>query len=101
MKKVPIRSCLICRAKSDKRNLFRIVINKEGKVFFDKTLRANGRGAYVCDNDDCIEKIKNSNKLDKTFNIQISKEIKDEIYDQISQFKNIKEGNVHGSNKSS
>jgi len=101
MKKVPIRSCLVCKEKSDKRRLFRIVKNKEGEVFFDKTLRANGRGAYICDNDDCIEKIKNSNRLDKAFGILISKDIKDDIYNQIRAYKNIKEGNVHGGNQSS
>jgi predicted RNA-binding protein YlxR (DUF448 family) len=101
MKKVPVRSCLICRERSDKRRLFRIVKNKEGEVFFDKTLKANGRGAYVCDNDECIEKIKTTNKLDKAFEIEIGKEIKTKIYDQIREFKNIKEGNVDGDNKSS
>ncbi len=101
MKKVPIRSCLICREKSDKRRLFRIVKNKEGEIFFDKTLKANGRGAYVCDSDECIGKIKNTNRLDKAFEVEISKDVKDKIYDQICEFKNIKEGNVHGNNKSS
>jgi hypothetical protein len=101
MKKVPIRSCLICREKSDKRRLFRIVKNKEGEIFFDKTLRANGRGAYVCDSQECIEKIKSTSKLDKVFGIDINQDIKTQIYDQICEIKNSKEGNVYGGNKSS
>jgi hypothetical protein len=101
MKKVPIRSCLICRGKYDKRRLFRIVKNKEGEIFFDKSLRANGRGAYVCDSQECIEKIKTTNKLDRAFDIDINQDIKTQIYNRICEIKNSKEGNVYGSNKGS
>ena len=31
----------------DKRDLLRIVKNKEGQVFIDPTGKANGRGAYI------------------------------------------------------
>lgn len=87
MKKVPIRSCLICNEKSDKRTLYRIVKNKEGEIFFDPTLRANGRGAYVCEKESCIIKLKESKKLEKAFQTEIDERIKEKIVREIMKNK--------------
>ena len=43
-----LRMCIVCRDRSDKKELVRVVRNKNGEVFLDKTGKANGRGAYVC-----------------------------------------------------
>ena len=41
----------------DKRDLLRIVKNKEGQVFIDPTGKANGRGAYIkLDNAEALER---------------------------------------------
>ena len=34
--------------KRPKKELIRIVKNKEGQIFLDLTGKANGRGAYIC-----------------------------------------------------
>jgi predicted RNA-binding protein YlxR (DUF448 family) len=44
----PTRSCVICRSRRDKSDLLRIVRTPDGRVEFDETGKANGRGAYVC-----------------------------------------------------
>lgn len=73
MKKTPQRTCVICRNKFDKRELFRIVKDKENEtVIFDKTGKANGRGAYVCTNKACIEKITNAKILNHALNMNLS-----------------------------
>ena len=56
MKKIPQRTCIGCREKKDKKELIRIVKDKEGNITLDRTGRANGRGAYICDNIQCLEK---------------------------------------------
>ena len=43
-----------CRSSKDKRELLRIVRTPAGNVVFDATGKANGRGAYVCRDDECI-----------------------------------------------
>ena len=43
MKKIPMRSCVITHEKLDKKELLRVVRDKEGKVFVDDTHKANGR----------------------------------------------------------
>ena len=55
-KKTVLRKCVACNEMKDKRELFRVVRDKDGQVFLDSTGKANGRGAYVCRQDSCIEK---------------------------------------------
>ena len=79
MKKIPQRTCIGCGEKKDKKDLIRIVKDKEGKISIDKTGRANGRGAYICDKIDCLEKAIKSKKLEKSFEMKIE----DEIYEAL------------------
>ena len=64
-----------CNAKKDKKDLIRIVKNKSGQITIDKTGKLEGRGAYICDNKDCLEKIIKSKRLERVFDMQISNEI--------------------------
>ena len=41
------RMCIACRQMKDKRQLVRIVKNKEGQISVDLTGKQNGRGAYI------------------------------------------------------
>ena len=56
MKNLPKRTCIGCNEIKLKKELIRIVKNKEGQISLDKTGKANGRGAYICDNIECLEK---------------------------------------------
>ena len=56
-KKVPMRTCIACRANKPKKELMRVVkFNDEIKL--DLTGKLNGRGAYVCADKACVEKLK-------------------------------------------
>ena len=46
-RKIPLRKSVVSNDVIDKRDLLRIVKNKEGEVFIDPTGKANGRGAYI------------------------------------------------------
>lgn len=52
----PQRTCVVCRESKDKRDLIRIVRTPAGAVVVDPTGKANGRGAYLCRQADCLEK---------------------------------------------
>jgi predicted RNA-binding protein YlxR (DUF448 family) len=54
-RKTPTRTCIGCGEARDKRDLVRLVRTTEGDVEVDSTGKANGRGAYVCRNDECFE----------------------------------------------
>lgn len=47
MKKIPMRKCLATNELCPKKDLLRVVKSPEGKVFFDYSSKANGRGAYI------------------------------------------------------
>ena len=55
MKKIPQRTCLGCNEAKPKNKLIRIVKQSDGKIFVDKTGKAEGRGAYICNNVECLE----------------------------------------------
>ena len=56
MKSIPQRTCIGCNTKKDKKDLIRIVKNKNNEISVDKIGKAEGRGAYICDNANCLEK---------------------------------------------
>jgi len=75
MKKLPQRSCISCREKKDKNELIRIVKNKDNEIKIDKTGKQPGRGAYICDSIDCLEKVIKSKRLDSVFESKIPEEV--------------------------
>lgn len=75
MKKEPQRTCLGCKESKDKKELIRIVKQNDGKIFIDKTGKANGRGAYICNNIECLEKAIKSRRLENNFETKIDNEI--------------------------
>lgn len=79
MKKQPQRTCIGCNAKKDKNDLVRIVKNKQGEIILDRTGKLDGRGAYICDSIDCLEKAKKSKRLERTFEISIDEKIYEEL----------------------
>lgn len=75
MKKEPQRTCLGCKESKNKKKLIRIVKQNDGKIFIDKTGKANGRGAYICNNIECLEKAIKSKRLENNFETKIDNEI--------------------------
>lgn len=79
MKKIPQRSCVVCRAQKNKNELLRIVKNKENEIKIDDKGKEPGRGAYICYNIECLEKAKKSKRLDKALEANIEEEKYKEI----------------------
>lgn len=63
---VPIRECISCGKKRPKHELLRIVKGKSG-ICFDATAKAGGRGAYVCPDEACLERLVKQKRLNRTF----------------------------------
>ena len=47
-KKVPLRKCTGCNEVKNKKDMIRVIRDKEGNISMDATGRKNGRGAYIC-----------------------------------------------------
>ena len=84
LKNMPQRTCLGCSIKKDKRDLHRIVINKENEVNVDLTGKMQGRGTYICNNIECLEKAIKTKKLDRALNKNFSEEIYNKLKEIIS-----------------
>ncbi|MDE6758531.1 MAG: YlxR family protein [Clostridia bacterium] len=84
MKKPPVRMCIACRNAYEKKQMLRIVKDKEGNISLDFTWKKAGRGAYICDNAQCIEKCVKNKLLNRAFEQDISAEVYDAIKEQYS-----------------
>lgn len=72
MKKQPQRTCMGCNEKKDKKDLIRIVKCEENTILIDRTGKKEGRGAYICDNVECLKKAIKNKRLEKNFEIKMS-----------------------------
>lgn len=79
IKKTPQRKCVVCNTHKDKKDLLRIVKDQEGQVTIDLTGKKNGRGAYICMDEKCIQQAKNKRSLNNSLKTNISEEIYQEI----------------------
>ena len=79
MKKQPQRTCMGFYQKKDKKELIRIVKNKKNEINIDKTGKLEGRGAYICDSIDCLEKAIKSKRIEKIFEQKIPEEIYEKL----------------------
>ena len=78
-KKIPMRMCVACRQMRPKKELIRIVRTPEGAVTLDRTGRANGRGAYLCDSIDCLRRAVKTRALDRALETRIDESIFDSL----------------------
>lgn len=88
MKNIPQRTCSVCRTQKNKKELLRIVKNKDNIIKVDENGKQPGRGAYICYDMECLEKAQKSKRLEKALEIKI----KDEIYEQMKNVIKIKMG---------
>ncbi len=73
------RTCIGCRAKREKQELIRIVCKKNNEVAVDFKQNIEGRGAYICKDEACFEKMQKKNKL----KIALKKNVEDKKYKEL------------------
>ena len=81
LKKIPLRTCIACRSEKEKREMLRIVKNAAGEIFLDYSGKAAGRGAYICNDGECIKKLKKQRLLNRAFSCNVP----DEIYAKVEE----------------
>ena len=79
MKKLPERTCVTTKEKTLKKDLIRVVRDKEGNVSVDITGKANGRGAYLKKDDEVIKKARDTKALERILEVSIPEEIYEEM----------------------
>ncbi len=85
MKKQPERICAVCRKVKPKAELLRLVRNKEGQVLIDETGKQPGRGAYICNDPECLKKGKKQRSFDRSLKVKLSDELWEQIEERLMQ----------------
>lgn len=84
-KKTPLRKCIGCNEMKDKKELIRIVRNKDGDMSIDLTGKMAGRGAYICKDRKCFDMAAKAKRLEKSFKCKIPDEIYDSLREEIPE----------------
>ena len=82
-KKIPMRQCLGCREMKPKKELIRVVRAPDGGISLDFRGKAQGRGAYVCPNRDCLKKAIKSKAIEHAFETSVPEEIYSQLAEQM------------------
>lgn len=78
------RTCIACRKKQDKSLMLKLVKNKNGTISIDEKQKLEGRGAYVCNNKDCLNKLIKTKALNRSYKSAIDADIYDKIGEIVS-----------------
>ncbi len=66
-KKIPLRRCIGCGQMKSKKELIRVVKSPEDVYSLDCTGKKNGRGAYLCQNKECMGLARKTHGLERSF----------------------------------
>ena len=78
----PKRMCIGCRESFEKKDLIRIVRTPDGNIVLDRTGKAAGRGAYLCDNVECLKKCIKAKLLSKSFKVFVPETVYADLLEQ-------------------
>ncbi|MDL2234915.1 YlxR family protein [Christensenellaceae bacterium OttesenSCG-928-L17] len=70
-----MRMCVGCRQMRPKKDLIRVVRNKEGEMSLDFKGKAPGRGAYICPDAACLEKAVKSRAIERALEQKVEPEL--------------------------
>lgn len=79
MKKIPMRRCVATNESYPKKQLLRIVRNKEGEVSVDLTGKANGKGAYILKDPEALKLAIKKNAIARALEAEIPEAVYEEI----------------------
>jgi predicted RNA-binding protein YlxR (DUF448 family) len=82
-KKLPLRMCVACRKTKPKKELLRVVKNKENEISVDFIGKKPGRGAYLCKDISCLKKAEKGKMLERALNVTIGQEVYEVLKQQL------------------
>ena len=72
------------RQMKDKKDLIRILKTQDESIVIDATGRKNGRGAYICANEDCLSKAFKNKGLERSFKMAVDSAVYDELAKELN-----------------
>ena len=68
----------------DKKELIRILKTQDGSIVIDATGKKDGRGAYICPDEECLQKAFKTKGLERSFKMAIDQSIYDELKKELN-----------------
>ncbi len=85
VRKIPMRRCTGCYEMKEKKELIRVVKCEDGTFSIDKTGKKSGRGAYVCNSKQCLEKSFKNKGLERSFKCSVDKSIYEDLMKEFGE----------------
>lgn len=86
-RKVPMRKCVVSNEMKPKKEMIRIVKNKEGEISIDPSGKKPGRGAYVSIDPVVVQLAWDKHILDRTFETALTDAFYQELIDYVTHQK--------------
>ena len=83
-KKVPMRQCVGCGEMKSKKEMMRVLKTEDGEFVLDATGKKNGRGAYICQSQECFTKAIKNKGLERSFKQAIPKEVYEKLEKELA-----------------
>lgn len=83
-RKIPMRKCVATGERFEKKDLLRVVRTPNGDVIYDKTGKANGRGAYISKSTKAVEKAKKTKILNRHLDAEVPESVFESLLEEIS-----------------
>ena len=84
-KKIPLRQCIGCGEMKNKKEMMRVIKDAQGEISLDVTGKKNGRGAYVCFNEECLQKAIRNKGLERSFKMSIDRSVYESLQKEFEQ----------------
>jgi hypothetical protein len=68
-----------CNEKKDKKEHIRVVKSSDGHISIDRTGKMPGRGAYICDKEECLQKAIKTKRIERVLETKLD----DDIYEKL------------------
>ena len=81
VKKIPLRKCTGCGEMKPKKELVRVIKTVDEQILMDLTGKMNGRGAYVCRDEECLKRAIKTKAIERSLGISVS----DDVYEQLKK----------------
>lgn len=88
--KIPMRQCTGCREMKSKKEMIRVLRTSENEIILDATGKKNGRGAYLCFSEECLEKAIKNHGLERSLKMAVPDEVYQNLKRSLDQLKTIR-----------
>ena len=82
---IPMRQCTGCREMKSKKEMIRVLKTSENEIILDATGKKNGRGAYLCFSEECLEKAIKNRGVERSLKMSIPQEVYDSLKKEIEK----------------